>query len=369
MVVGTSAVDGRRAMTLTAHEAGARRGVADRTSEWIPHPRRVRVELGGETVADSKRMMLLRQHGFLPVLYFPEEDVRLDLLAESDWTTESPYKGTATYFDVRAGGRVAESAAWTYRNPKPGSPDTRGHYSFDWHSMDAWHEEDDRMFVHAKDPYLRVEALRSSRRVQAFVGGELVADTRRPVLVLETGLVTRYYIPKQDVRLDLLVPSDTFTLCPYKGRAAYYSVRVGDELHEDAIWYYRHPLRDLLKAENHLCFWQERDDTEILVDGEPVELPPVRQAGDGGELVGTRRNFFAVPPPASMAGAKPGSLQHDFSRPNRRCEGPPDHLIDMDVEAAGGRPGDWFPGTPAQPAAAAHPVDRSAMFGALPDAE
>jgi uncharacterized protein (DUF427 family) len=354
-------------MTLTAHEAGASRGQADRTSEWIPSPRRVRAELGGETIADSRRMMLLRQHGFLPIYYFPEADVRLDLLEPSDWATESPYKGVATYFHVRAGDRFAESAAWTYRAPKPGSPDTRGYYGLDWHSMDAWYEEDDRLRVHARDPYLRVDTLRSSRHVEVRVGGHAVADTHRPVLLLETGLVTRYYIPKADVRMDLLVPSDTFTLCPYKGRAAYYSVRVGDEVFEDAAWYYRHPLIDVRKVENHLCFWQERDDTEILVDGEAVQVAPRHQPADGSELVGGARRFFAVPPPPAMAGRKPGELQHDFSRPNRRAEGPPDHVMDLAVEAAGGRPGDWFPGQPAQPSATGGGAQGlGGIFGALP---
>jgi uncharacterized protein (DUF427 family) len=340
--------------------------VTDHRTEWLPSPRRVRVELGGVTVAASTRMMLLRQHGFLPVYYFPADDVRLDLLEASDWTTESPYKGVATYFHVRAGDRLAESAAWTYLDPKPGSPDTRGYYSFDWHGMDAWYEEDERIHAHARDPYRRVDAIPSSRHVEVRVGGEVVAETRRPVVLLETELVPRWYVPKADVRLDLLVPSETYSLCPYKGRAAYYSVRLGDTVHEDAAWYYRHPLADVQSVENHLCFWQERDDTEIRVDGSLVEPPPRRQDGDGGELIGgTRRLFFSVPAPASMAGRKPGELQHDFARPNRRAEGPPDHVLDMAVEAAGGRPDEWYVGAPAQPRPAGvrgAPSDPGAMF-------
>src|SRR5579859_5200303 len=64
---------------------------------WEPSPRRVRVELGGETVADSRHVMLLHEAGRLPVFYFPQRDVRMDLLARTDRTSTSPLKGTATW--------------------------------------------------------------------------------------------------------------------------------------------------------------------------------------------------------------------------------------------------------------------------------
>ena len=136
--------------------------------------------------------------------------------------------------------RVAESAVWTYAEPRAGSPDTRGYCSLDFHSMDAWYEEEERIYVHARDPYLRADARRSSRHVVAEVGGVAVAETRRPVLLDETGLITRYYIPLADVRRELLEASATFTECPYKGRAEYWSVRApGGALHDDAAWCYR----------------------------------------------------------------------------------------------------------------------------------
>jgi len=309
----------------------------DRRSEWIRSPRQVRVRFANEIVADSAEMMLLRQHGFLPVYYFPLQDVRADLLLESEHTTFSPYKGTASYFDVRVGDRVAPAAAWTYRDPRPGSPDTSGYCSFHWHAMDAWFEEDEVVSVHARDPYLRAETLTSSRRVVVRLGGEVVAMTDRPVLLLETGLVTRYYIPPADVRLELFEPSTSYSMCPYKGTARYRSFAGNGVRIDDAAWYYPEPLRDVLKIANHLCFWNERSDTSIEVDG--IELPRlgIRQTAPGGELLYRSRRFFAVPPPEGMRHARQGELQHDFARPHGRVEGPPDDLIDMDVERAGGR--------------------------------
>jgi uncharacterized protein (DUF427 family) len=289
------------------------------------------------TVADSTEMMLLRQHGFLPVYYFPVAHVRTDLFEKSAHTTFSPYKGVASYFDLHVGRRVTRAAAWTYEDPLPGSPDTRRYISFHWHGMDAWLEEDEFVHVHARDPYLRAETLSSSRRIVVRLAGEIVADTSRAVLLLETGLVTRYYIPPPDVRRELFVQSQSYSKCPYKGTARYLSYNSAGVQIADAAWYYQSPLCDVRKITGHVCFWNERPETTIEVDG--VELPHlgVRGSTAGGELLYPSRRFFSVPPPATMADAVPGQLQHDFARPNGRVEGPPDDLIDMDVERAGGR--------------------------------
>ena len=132
----------------------------------------------------------------------------------------------------RATGTCASASAWprapSGRTPSraSGSPDTRGFFALDFHSMDAWYEEEERIYVHARDPYLRADARRSSRHVVVEVGGVRVAETRRPVLLDETGLITRYYVPLADVRREAArAQSQTFTECPYKGRCEYWSVR------------------------------------------------------------------------------------------------------------------------------------------------
>ena len=302
----------------------------------MPWPRRLRVRFGGETVAETAAAVLLRQHGFLPVFWLPERDVRTDLLEPSEWTTESPYRGRATYWHLRVGGRVAESAVWTYAEPRAGSPDLRGHYSLDFHSMDAWYEEEERIYVHARDPYLRADARRSSRHVVVEVGGARVAETRRPVLLDETGLITRYYVPLADVRLDLLVRSEMFTECPYKGRCDYWSVRTGGGLARDAAWRYPDPLPDVTAVAGHLCFWQEREDTVLHVDGEPLPRPLGAPGGDGVEALPPWRARHVMPPPASMRGVPAGQLSRDSARPNHRSEGPPEGVMDMAHERAGG---------------------------------
>ena len=165
-----------------------------------PTQRRVRVLLGGITVADSRAVMLMLENKRLAIYYFPAKDVRLDLFVPTSYTSHHPGKGHATFYSVKVGDRVAEKAAWRYLQPE--RADLKDYVAFYWDKMDAWFEEDDEVFVHPRDPYHRVDVVNSSRHVKVVVGGEVVAETSRPRLLFETGLPTRYYIPKLDVQLE-----------------------------------------------------------------------------------------------------------------------------------------------------------------------
>ena len=235
-----------------------------------PTPRRVRVLLGGVTVADSRAVRLMLENRRLAVYYFPLKDVRLDLFVPTTYTSNHPGKGQATFFSVKVGERVAEKAAWRYLEPE--RADLKEYVAFYWDKMDAWFEEDDEVFVHPRDPYHRVDVLNSSRHVKIVVGGEVVAESTRPRLLFETGLPTRYYIPKIDVRLDLLKPSSTTTRCPYKGKAAYWSVTVNGKEFTDIVWGYPAPIPECPKIENLLCFYDEKVDA-VYVDGELQTRP------------------------------------------------------------------------------------------------
>lgn len=251
------------------------RSYGEITEHWLDFeesPRRVRVAFGGETLADTRRAMLVREAGHVPVYYFPRDDVRMEFLSPNDRRTRCPYKGEASYWDVAAGGKTGESAAWSYLDPKAESRDIAGYVSFYWNRMDAWYEEEDEVFVHARDPYKRVDVLQSSRHVQVTVGGEAVADSRRPRLVVETGHLLRYYLPREDVRMDLLAPSDTKSRCPYKGMASYWSANVGGRLFEDVAWSYEYAIPECPGVKDLMCFFNERVDS-IRVDGERLDTP------------------------------------------------------------------------------------------------
>jgi uncharacterized protein (DUF427 family) len=238
---------------------------------WIatePSPKRVRAVFAGHTIADSTRVLMLREAKHTPVYYFPMDDVRMDLLVPSDHRTTCPYKGEASYWSIEVDGRRADDAVWGYEDPLPERADIKGHVAFYWDKLDNWFEEEDEVFVHPRDPYHRVDVLHSARHVRVVVGGETVAESTRPILLFETGLPVRYYLPKLDVRLDLLTPTDTVTHCPYKGQARYWSVGAV----KDAAWSYTHPTPDTLKIATAIAFFQERVD-EIWVDGSQIERP------------------------------------------------------------------------------------------------
>ncbi len=239
---------------------------------WEDSRRRVRVIFAGVTVADSKRVMLLLEYGRLPVFYFPMEDVRMDLLETTTQSTSSPLKGDASYWTLRVDDRVAENAAWSYLDPLPAGPPIKGYLAFYWDKMDAWYEEEEQVFAHARDPYKRVDVLPSSRHVRVVLGGETVADTRHPYLVIETGLPMRYYIPDQDVRMDLLTPTEFTTHCPYKGKATYWSANIGEQVFKNIVWSYRDPLPACSPLAQSVCFFNERVDA-IFVDDEQMPTP------------------------------------------------------------------------------------------------
>jgi uncharacterized protein (DUF427 family) len=248
--------------------------------QWIhvsDSPRHVRVLFGGETIADSKRVKLLREPEILPAYYFPKEDVRTDLFVAGSHKSEFPIKGPASYWSVQVGGQRAENAAWSYTAPLAEAASLKDHFAFEWSKMDKWMEEDEEIFKHARDPYKRVDALPSKRHVRVVIDGQTVADTLRPHLLFETNHPVRYYIPQDDVRMDLLVPSVTTSRCPYKGPASYWSVKLGENLVDDMVWGYMEPIPECPKIKGLVCFFHERG-CEIYVDDELVPQPKTKWA-------------------------------------------------------------------------------------------
>jgi uncharacterized protein (DUF427 family) len=231
-----------------------------------PTPKRIRVEVGGETIADSRRAMMLQESGLQPVYYFPPEDVRRDLLEPSDRHTHCPKKGEASYYTIRAGGRLVENGAWYYPDPLADAPPIKDLIAFYWHRMDRWLEEDEEVGVHPRDPYHRIDVLKTDRHVRALLNGEVLADSRRAVALFESNLPPRWYLPVKDVTVEL-EPTDTVTRCPYKGTAAYYSAASIDDL----VWYYAEPLPEVGRIRGLVCFFNERVDIEL--DGELQERP------------------------------------------------------------------------------------------------
>lgn len=202
----------------------------------VPSPRRVRVRLRGEVVADSARTVLLRRYGpdGFPTYFFPPEDVR----------PGAPGRLRNDTFD-----------------------ELKGLVTFSWEPPLEWYEEDERVHAHARDPYHRVDTVRASRRVEVFAGGERIAHSVRPVALYETSLPVRWYLPFADVRTEALTASETVSYCPYKGQARYWS----HPAVPDVAWSYPDPVPENPKIAGLLCFYNERVD--LVVDGVPQERP------------------------------------------------------------------------------------------------
>ncbi|WP_329571360.1 DUF427 domain-containing protein [Kitasatospora sp. NBC_01266] len=243
-----------------------------------PVPRRIRAVLAGETVLDTTRARYVWEVPFYPQYYIPLADVRADLLVPGDGTEQSS-RGAVERYGLRVGDTHRPGAVSVLReSPIAGLGDTA---RFDWGALDAWYEEDEQVFVHPRNPYVRVDALRSTRTVRVERDGTVLAESSSPVLVFETGLPTRFYLNRTEVDFSRLVPSDTVTACPYKGTTTgYWSARIGERLHPDLAWCYDFPTHQLTPIAGLVAFYNERVD--LFLDGRKLERPkrPTARAGD-----------------------------------------------------------------------------------------
>ncbi len=212
-------------------------------------PRRVRALLGGEVVLDTARGRLLHETGLLPVLYVPSEDVTASLLRPTSHHTHCPFKGEAAYWSVQVGERTAENAVWSYPEPIESAAWLRGYQAFYWDAMDAWYDEQEQVFGHLRDSYHRVDVRDAASSVRVTRGEEVLAESTRAKVLSETGLPNRYYLPREDVRVELQ-RSETSMVCPYKGTSSYWSAAGLD----DVAWSYEDPVAGMREIAGLVCF-------------------------------------------------------------------------------------------------------------------
>lgn len=250
-----------------------RHPVQEHVLTWEPSERRVRGTKGEHTVVDSRRPILVWEPDqAVPLYSFPREDVRTELLRPAADPDTGAHSGSRIFYDLVLDGETVPNAAWTFAGDE-----LSAYISFEWfrrvgRGLDHWYEEDEEIFVHPRDPYKRVDAIASTRHVRVEIGGVQVAETRSPVLVFETRLPVRYYIPREDVRLDLFTPTDLSTACPYKGTAEYWSLTgAGPGVPPDIAWSYADPLPAVQSVRGLIAFYNEA--VELTVDGERLDRP------------------------------------------------------------------------------------------------
>jgi uncharacterized protein (DUF427 family) len=240
-----------------------------RTGQIEPAPRRVRGMLGGRTVFDTTAARYVWEWPNYPQYYVPIEDFDAAALVD-EGETHRTSRGPVEAFGLSAGG--VERPGCVRVHTAEADAGLEGLARIDWDALDAWFEEDEEVFVHPRNPYVRVDALRSSRTMRVELEGILLAESSAPVMVFETGLPTRYYLDRTAVDFAHLVPSETQTPCPYKGRTnAYWSVRIGERIEPDLAWAYDFPTRQLAPIAGLVAFYNEKVD--ISIDGEPLPRP------------------------------------------------------------------------------------------------
>ncbi len=234
-----------------------------------PVPRRIRAMLAGQVILDTTRALYVWEWPNYPQYYIPIDDVNAEYLVDEHHTQELK-RGSAQRYGVLVGDVSRPKAARVYTESTVQG--LTGTARFEWSALDHWFEEDEEVFVHPRNPYTRVDALRSTRRVRVELDGLVLADSSAPVMVFETGLPTRYYFNRTEVAFEHLVPTDTVTSCPYKGMTSgYWSVQVGDLLYPDLAWAYDFPTRELIPIAGLISFYNEKVD--VVVDGDRLPRP------------------------------------------------------------------------------------------------
>ena len=233
-----------------------------------PLRRHMRVLFGGAWVADSEHVLLLFEPGRYPVAYFPESDVSPKALERSEHTTRHPDLGLTSWYIVKAGERKAARAAWQHVELPSYASELRGRIAFAWRAMDAFYEEDERILGHAADSYHRIDIRQASRHLVVRYRERIVADTKRPLVLYESGFAPRWYVRHADIDESALTFVEHQTFCPYKGLCSYYDI--GDA--RLAAWSYREAYPEVGRISGLMSF--EPDIVSVQLDGTQLRLEP-----------------------------------------------------------------------------------------------
>ena len=233
-----------------------------------PLRRRMRVRFGGVWIAESESVVLLFEPGHYPMAYFLEADVVPGVLQRTEHTTRHQDLGITAWYAVSAGERTAPRGAWQHVELPSYAGELRGRIAFAWPAMDAFYEEEERIVGHAADSYHRIDIRQTSRRLVVRRGDRVVADTRRPMALYESGFAPRWYVDRADVDQSGLTPVDHRTFCPYKGLCSYYDI--GDA--KLAAWSYPEAYYEVARISNFVSF--EPDKVSVEIDGKQIHLEP-----------------------------------------------------------------------------------------------
>lgn len=253
-------------------------GLTSRELRYEPTALRLRADVNGETIVDTVDALIVWEpRRMVPVYAVPPEAVAGGV-RDSASQPEPPDLDSLpralgpTNFELHTcPGRVVDAGPLPAVGFVPDDPDLGGRVLLDFDAFDGWRAEDDELVGHAHDPFKTIEVWNSDRHVEVSLGGVVLGSSRRPRMLLETSLPTRWYLPRADVAMDVLTASDHRSTCAYKGHASYFSVADGSEAGADIGWTYENPLHAAEPVRDMVCFWAER--TDLVLDGVPQKRP------------------------------------------------------------------------------------------------
>ena len=240
----------------------------DRLLYVEPLRRRMRVRFAETWIAQSDDVVLLHEPGRYPVAYFRRSDIDPDVLAPTNRTTEHRELGRTAWYAVRLGDHEAPRGAWEHIALPPFADVLADRVALAWHAMDAFYEEDERIVGHAADAYHRIDIRQTSRHLIVRARAQEIAESRRPLVLYESGFAPRWYVPREDINEGALEPVDVQTFCPYKGLCSYYDI--GDA--RRAAWSYRDPYGEVDRISDLISF--EPDKVTVVIDGILQHLAP-----------------------------------------------------------------------------------------------
>lgn len=233
-----------------------------------PLRRRMRVRFGGTWIADSEDVFLLFEPERYPVAYFPEAAIIPGTLQAAEHITKHQELGPMSWYSVHAGEQNASRAAWKFTGLPAYANELQARVAFAWPAMDAFYEEDERILGHAADNYHRIDIRQTSRHLVVHHQDRVVADTKRPMVLYESGFAPRWYVPRADIDEYALTSVEHQTFCPYKGVCSYYNI--GDA--RLGAWFYPEPFSEVARISDLISF--EPDIVSVQLDGVKLRLAP-----------------------------------------------------------------------------------------------
>jgi len=250
------------------------------------YPHRVEIQFAEHVLAQSNNALLLIET-YAPDIYLPFSDIRMDWMTATDHSTVCPHKGQASYWNIQVDNQMSvDNVMWAYEDPVEGCPDLKGYAAFYFDKVDT-HVDGSLVRGHVRNPHKVIAVHAVKQRVCMKIKQDVIVDTRDAVVLSETGLPDRFYVPESAIPSRFLEESDRETVCTYKGEARYFHLRTEERLVENVVWVYSEPWTDftpdVARIKNYLGLYTTTFDT-VLLNGVPVQTDSTEAATDRAML-------------------------------------------------------------------------------------